>query len=192
MFPPIFTHPLTFTATPLVFVCEALTPLQLDGHRAGSNLRGALGEVMRRAYCGHSTLTPVPSPWKGEGDSAHSSTCPVCWLLAADERPGQGTAVRVVWSRERFEAAQARSAGSAREAGSRQWRQFPPSCSKREGRWRRRHPGLRVGLRCAGDAGAPAVLLCRAQSAAARGLGASSIGRPMRASGRNLAWPKLR
>lgn len=90
MFPPTLTHPLTLTATPLVFVCEALTPLRLDApaYRAGSNLRGALGEVMRRAYCGH-TPSPIVKASAGEGGAAHAAACPVCWLLAANERPGQ-------------------------------------------------------------------------------------------------------
>ncbi len=72
------THTLSLTATPFVFVCEALTPLRLDGYRAGNNLRGALGTVMQRAYCAGD-----------RNDRAHVATCPVCWLLAANERPGQ-------------------------------------------------------------------------------------------------------
>lgn len=69
-----------FTLTPLHFTCEATTPLQLEesAYRAGSNLRGALGNVMQRAYCAGD-----------RNDPAHAAACPVCWLLAANERPGQ-------------------------------------------------------------------------------------------------------
>lgn len=116
------------TALQLHFTCEAVTPLQPGGWRAGANLRGALGNVMRRAYCGHGTPTPAPlarrsqtartgegvrapSPvnasMTGEGwdggqttpppSSRFSTTgewpgvgdCPVCWLLAANEHPGE-------------------------------------------------------------------------------------------------------
>jgi hypothetical protein len=68
------------TATHLRFVCEALTPLRLEieTYRAGQNLRGALGAVMLRAYCAGDA-----------NDPAHAATCPVHWLLAANERPGQ-------------------------------------------------------------------------------------------------------
>ncbi|MCX7840425.1 MAG: CRISPR system precrRNA processing endoribonuclease RAMP protein Cas6 [Anaerolineae bacterium] len=68
------------TATHLRFVCEATTPLRLEieTYRAGQNLRGALGAVMTRAYCA------------GDADDpAHIATCPVHWLLAANEKPGQ-------------------------------------------------------------------------------------------------------
>lgn len=68
----------TLTALHLRFVCEALTPVRLGGERAGSNLRGALGNVMTRANC-------VGDPH----DLAHAATCPVCWLLAANEHPGE-------------------------------------------------------------------------------------------------------
>jgi hypothetical protein len=68
------------TTTHLRFVCEALTPLRLEieTYRAGQNLRGALGQVMARAYCTGDARDP-----------AHAATCPVHWLLAANERPGQ-------------------------------------------------------------------------------------------------------
>jgi len=74
------THTLTFSLTPLRFVCEATTPLRLEesAYRAGNNLRGALGNVMQRAYCAGDRRDP-----------AHAATCPVCWLLAANEHPGQ-------------------------------------------------------------------------------------------------------
>jgi CRISPR-associated endoribonuclease Cas6 len=63
----------------LRFTCEATTALRLevDTYRAGSNLRGALGQVMRRSYCAGD-----------RGDPAHAAACPVCWLLAANEHPG--------------------------------------------------------------------------------------------------------
>lgn len=68
------------TTTHLRFVCEAITPLQLEveTYRAGQNLRGALGRVMTRAYCAGDA-----------NDPAHIATCPVHWLLAANEKPGQ-------------------------------------------------------------------------------------------------------
>lgn len=80
------------TTTHLRFVCEATTPLRLEveNFRAGQNLRGALGQVMTRTYCAE-TLTPNPSPVvTREGrNAAHAATCPVHWLLAANEKPGQ-------------------------------------------------------------------------------------------------------
>ncbi len=67
-------------STHLRFVCQATTTLRLETSRfrAGQNLRGALGQVMTRTYCSGD-----------RSDSAHSATCPVCWLLAANEHPGQ-------------------------------------------------------------------------------------------------------
>ena len=68
----------------LRFVLEARTLVRLSGYNAGSQLRGALGNVMRRAYCAeaHRTngRTPLPN---------HAAACPVCWLLAANEHPGE-------------------------------------------------------------------------------------------------------
>jgi len=41
--------------------------------------------VMTRTYCAHPPLPrPLPSQGRGEGEG-----CPVCWLLAANEKPGQ-------------------------------------------------------------------------------------------------------
>lgn len=70
----------SLTTTHLRFVCEATTPLRLeaDTFRAGSNLRGALGQVMLRAYCAGDAR-----------DSQHATMCPVHWLLAAHEKPGE-------------------------------------------------------------------------------------------------------
>ncbi len=83
----------SLTTTHLRFVCEATTPLRLeqDTFRAGSNLRGALGQVMLRAYCTH------PDPKGFAGYAAHGDTllenplglCPVHWLLAANLKPGE-------------------------------------------------------------------------------------------------------
>lgn len=68
------------TTTHLRFECEATSPLRLEAatFRAGSNLRGALGQVMLRAYCAGDA-----------NDAAHVAVCPVHWLLAANERPGE-------------------------------------------------------------------------------------------------------
>jgi hypothetical protein len=69
------------TALRLRFHCQAETALNLGGLCAGSNLRGALVSVMRRATCGGD-----PS------DATHAALCPVCWLVAArpsgEERRG--------------------------------------------------------------------------------------------------------
>lgn len=68
------------TTTHLRFVCEATTPLRLEAEnfRAGSNLRGALGNVMLRTYCAGDAHDPQ-----------HAATCPVHWLLAANLKPGE-------------------------------------------------------------------------------------------------------
>lgn len=70
----------SLTTTHLRFVCRATTPLRLeaDTFRAGSNLRGALGQVMLRAYCAGDA-----------NDSQHAAHCPVHWLLAANLKPGE-------------------------------------------------------------------------------------------------------
>jgi hypothetical protein len=75
----------SLTTTHLRFVCEATTPLRLeaDTFRAGSNLRGALGQVMLRSYCPH------PQPLSQEERGEHAAACPVHWLLAANEKPGE-------------------------------------------------------------------------------------------------------
>lgn len=67
--------PLAFTR--LRFTCEAETALNLGGWRAGSNLRGALLNVMHRAIC-------AGNP----NDPEHVKICPVCWLAASNEKPG--------------------------------------------------------------------------------------------------------
>lgn len=72
--------PLTFLR--LRFHCQAVTQLNLGGLRAGSNLRGALLNVMRRATCDQPAY-PGAAP-----DPDHTARCPVCWLAAADEHPG--------------------------------------------------------------------------------------------------------
>lgn len=70
--------PFPLTALRLRFTCAAETTLHLGGLRAGSNLRGALVNVMRRATCAGD-----PS------DAAHLAACPVCWLVAANDHPGE-------------------------------------------------------------------------------------------------------
>ena len=80
------TFPLTYLR--LRFRCRAETPLFFGGLRTGSNLRGALVNVMRRATC--ADITPCPSPFgRGERDPVHAAHCPVCWLVAANDHPGQ-------------------------------------------------------------------------------------------------------
>jgi hypothetical protein len=68
----------SLTLTHLRFIIEAVTPVRLGGYEAGMRLRGALGNVMRRAYCAGDA-----------GDPGHAAGCPVCWLLAANEHPGE-------------------------------------------------------------------------------------------------------
>ncbi len=70
----------SLTTLHLRFVCQATTPLRLqaDPFRAGSNLRGALGQVMLRSYCAGDA-----------NDPQHAALCPVHWLLAAHEKPGE-------------------------------------------------------------------------------------------------------
>lgn len=80
------TESFPLTALRLRFHCAAESHIQLGGLRAGSNLRGALVGVMRRATCADAPLLA------GEGEgvrSAHLAICPVCWLVAANDRPGQ-------------------------------------------------------------------------------------------------------
>ena len=82
------------TTLQLRFTCEAVTPLRLSDYSAGSQLRGALGNVMRRAYCPEAdrfsarNLHPAVSNGR-QPDPDHIATCPVCWLLAANEYPGE-------------------------------------------------------------------------------------------------------
>jgi hypothetical protein len=66
------------TCLRLRFRCVAITTIQLGGLRAGSNLRGALLGVMRRAAC-----------LGDQSDPEHVAACPVCWLAAAQDHPGQ-------------------------------------------------------------------------------------------------------
>ena len=77
--------PLTFTR--LRFECLAETPLRFGEYRAGSNLRGALVNVMRRATCPLS-VPALPGGVAATPDPQHVATCPVCWLVAANEKPG--------------------------------------------------------------------------------------------------------
>lgn len=74
--PNLSSFPLT--SLRLRFHCAAESHIQFVGLRAGSNLRGALVNVMRRATCAGD-----PS------DATHLAICPVCWLVAANDHPGQ-------------------------------------------------------------------------------------------------------
>ena len=91
------TESFPLTTLRLRFHCVAESHIQLGGLRAGSNLRGALVGLMRRATCAASGLYPLSSR-KERGDDrgmseakmkAHIAACPVCWLVAANDRPGQ-------------------------------------------------------------------------------------------------------
>ncbi len=66
------------TALHLTLTCEAFGSIQFDGHRTGGQLRGALLGVMSRAVCAGDPRDP-----------AHVRQCPVCWLVAANEKPGE-------------------------------------------------------------------------------------------------------
>jgi hypothetical protein len=66
------------TALHLSFTCEAITPIAFAPHKAGAQLRGAISNVMQRAYCTGDTRHPD-----------HAQTCPVCWLVAANINPGE-------------------------------------------------------------------------------------------------------
>ncbi|CAG1014449.1 hypothetical protein ANRL4_05216 [Anaerolineae bacterium] len=82
------------TALQLRFTSEAITPIRLNGYSAGSQLRGALGNVMRRAYCPEADHFSARNLHLAAGngrrpDPEHVATCPVCWLLAANEHPGE-------------------------------------------------------------------------------------------------------
>ncbi|OQY98808.1 MAG: hypothetical protein B6D41_02060 [Chloroflexi bacterium UTCFX4] len=85
----------SLTTTHLRFVCEATTPLRLEADifRAGSNLRGALGQVMLRSYCAHPHQDPKGSLARAAGQDERGENlwglCPVHWLLAANEKPGE-------------------------------------------------------------------------------------------------------
>lgn len=76
------SFPLTYLR--LRFNCLAETSLNLGGLRAGSNLRGALLNIMRRAACDQYPLLDRGQPV----DPNHVAHCPVCWLAAANEHPG--------------------------------------------------------------------------------------------------------
>ena len=76
----------TLTALRLRFHCAVKTPIHFGGLRAGSNLRGALVNVMRRAACPEAPLLVGEAE---EVRSAHLAVCPVCWLVAANDHPGQ-------------------------------------------------------------------------------------------------------
>ena len=81
----------SLTTTHLRFVCEATTPLRLEADifRAGSNLRGALGQVMLRSYCAEPHPSAPLLVGEGNEERSHAATCPVHWLLAANEKPGE-------------------------------------------------------------------------------------------------------
>lgn len=72
------------TITHLLFECEALMPLRLSGFSAGAQLRGALGGVMRQSFCAATDPEVRRDP-----PPEHTARCPVCWLLAANEHPGE-------------------------------------------------------------------------------------------------------
>ncbi len=77
-----------FSVIHLRFDCVARTPIVLGREKAGHRLRGALGQVLLRAYCPEQRRNPIPTP-------EHAALCPACWLLAHETTPG---AVRRVYS----------------------------------------------------------------------------------------------
>ncbi len=79
--------PFSLTALRLRFECEAQTSLRLGGLKAGSNLRGALLNVMRRATCAAYPRSALGAA--AGADPEHAKTCPVCWLVAANQNPGE-------------------------------------------------------------------------------------------------------
>ncbi|WP_041623432.1 hypothetical protein [Spirochaeta thermophila] len=79
------THTFPLTALRMRLTCAPETPVHLEGLRAGTLLRGALLSVMLRTTC---ALTGVPYERRKEVDSEHVATCPVCWLIQANEQPG--------------------------------------------------------------------------------------------------------
>lgn len=67
--------------THLRFDCVAETAVNLGGYYAGSNLRNALANVMRRAVCDETRQRGDPAP-------EHAAVCPACWLFTANLDPG--------------------------------------------------------------------------------------------------------
>lgn len=74
------------TALRLRFTLTVRTPLRLGEWQAGSNLRGALLQVMNRATC---ALSPIPFDQRRAVDPHHVENCPVCWLVLANEHPSE-------------------------------------------------------------------------------------------------------
>ncbi len=72
--------------THLRFDCVARGPIVLGREKAGHRLRGALGQVMLRAYCPEQQRNPKPLP-------EHAAICPACWLLAHETTPGEARRV---------------------------------------------------------------------------------------------------
>lgn len=75
--------PLSFTH--LRFLCRATTDVILNYHAAGNSLRNAWANIMLHATCPETPLVgrrpAVPPP-------EHAATCPACWFLAAELKPG--------------------------------------------------------------------------------------------------------
>lgn len=71
----------SLTLTHLRFEATATTPLNLDHHLAGNNLRNGLASIMLYATCPETHRRSKPTP-------EHAATCPACWLLAAELDPG--------------------------------------------------------------------------------------------------------
>lgn len=72
--------PLTYTH--LRFDVIAQAPLRLGGHQAGERLRDALAAIMLRSACADNPRRQKPTP-------EHAAACPVCWLLAHENEPGE-------------------------------------------------------------------------------------------------------
>ena len=90
--------------THLRFTCQVVTTVDLPAYRAGGQLRGALGNVMRRTYC--------PEARFGNGNAPtpeHIAVCPVCWLMVANEHPGEERRGYALWPPVAYTAQAARA-----------------------------------------------------------------------------------
>ncbi len=71
----------------LTFNCTATSDLNLGGWNAGSNIRGALGQRLRRMTCEERTRTAAPT-------ADHVLHCPACRILAQETEETKGNVYR--------------------------------------------------------------------------------------------------